>query len=75
MTDSVTLTKMTMKVQLLYDLRNEIEFCNGKDLSEFFQAQTGEPSPKGSAQVDPDEARKFIASCLEAMKWNSPSLF
>lgn len=64
-----------MIAQLLYDLRNEIEFCDGKDLQEFFQAQTGEDSPKGSAQIDPDEARKFIAKCLGAMEWNSPSLF
>lgn len=64
-----------MKAQLLYDLREEIEFCSGNDLHEFFEQQTGNPSPSGRIEVDADESRKFIASCLEAMKDNSPSLF
>ena len=63
-----------VKAQKLYDFREEVEFCSAADLSEFFQRQTGDPSPDGAAEISLSAANEFIVSSLESMTWNSPSL-
>jgi hypothetical protein len=49
-----------MKVQQLYDLREEFLFCSGKDLSDFFQAQLGDGSPSGYREIPIEEISGWI---------------
>lgn len=63
-----------MKAQTLYDLRDQEQFCSGSELSEFFAAQTGDPSPSGNVEINTAAAQKFVADCCDTMAHNSPSL-
>jgi hypothetical protein len=60
-----------IKAQALYDLRDEFEFCDGKDLHSFFLEKTGDPSPSGNVPVDRREAEVFVAECVRAVQMNN----
>lgn len=63
-----------MKAQRLYDLREEFEFCSGKDLHEFFRETVGEPSPSGRAEIDRVAAESFVDDSVARCIANSPPL-
>ena len=60
-----------MKAQALYDFRTLTGFCSGTDLHEWFADATGDPSPRGSIEVEGEEALGFINCCLDAMEANN----
>lgn len=57
--------------QVLYDLRQEMEFCSGTDLAEFFSKELGDPSPKGKTIVGKTKAQGFVSRCIDAWAQNS----
>lgn len=59
-----------MEAQVLYDLREGTAFCSGTDLHEFFNSETGNPSPSGRVEIDGDAALVFIAKSCEQLKAN-----
>jgi hypothetical protein len=63
-----------MKAQILYDFRNEWEFCSGTDLHDFFREQLGDPSPSGYVEVDFNAAMNFVVDCSILMANGSPSI-
>jgi hypothetical protein len=66
--------KTATTCQILYDLREKYEFCNGGDLHDYFRSAVGEPSPSGCVELDSVRALKFVENCCDAMALNSPSL-
>lgn len=60
-----------MLAQFMYDLREQEEFCSGKDLSQFFEVQTGDPSPSGKTEIHDASARAFYDACVEAQNFNN----
>lgn len=63
-----------MRAQILYDLREKYEFCDGKELHDFFRKELGDPSPRGHHEVNGDHAVSFVSKQLKDMAHNSPSL-
>lgn len=64
-----------MKAQILYDLREDFEFCSGQELHEFFrEVCKGEPSPSGKTVLPFRSGETFVLDSLKAMAENSPSL-
>lgn len=61
-----------MKAQDCYDLRNDVEFCSGSDLSEFFLEQTGDASINGDADIDLQKFSIFVGRCMRAIDHNNP---
>lgn len=57
-----------MKAQKLYDLREEVAFCSGMDLHDFFESVLGDPSPSGHQTIDPLKAKAFVRQCLAREK-------
>jgi hypothetical protein len=64
-----------MKAQILYDWREDSEFCSGSELSEFFASACGEPSPSGHVEIDSGRAVEFVNAMLDKMENNSPSAY
>ena len=60
-----------MKAQFLYDLREKHEFCSGSDLHDFFQEQTGDPSPSGKVAIDVAAASELVLNGCAAIEHNS----
>lgn len=60
-----------MNAQTCYDDRATLEFCSGDDLSDFFYAQTGDPSPVGSTEIEADAWTFFVSNCVKAIRSNS----
>ena len=62
-------------VQTMSDLREEFEFCSGRELQDWFAANLGTPAPSGREPIPhPIMAWSFIKRCCDAMERNSPSL-
>ena len=62
-----------MKAQKMYELRERTGFCAGTDLHDFFEAQTGDPSPKGRVEIDESAAQAFVNECEAEIAKRSPS--
>lgn len=60
-----------MNAQFMYDLREKYEFCSGTDLSEFFDQEVGDPSPKGKAKINNVSALNFVTQCVCAIEKNN----
>jgi hypothetical protein len=63
-----------MKAQILYNFRNEWEFCSGTDLHDFFREQLGDPSPSGQVEIGHDKADEFVERSIIFVVKGSPSL-
>lgn len=61
----------TIKAQALYDLREMTEFCSGTDLHQFFESQTGDPSPAGNVTVSAADASRFVTAAADAVTNNN----
>ena len=57
--------------QVLYDLREEIGFCSGTDLHEFFSEVIGEPSPSGYAEIPSQAAYDLACTSAAGVAWNN----
>jgi hypothetical protein len=63
-----------MKAQTIYDFAND-GGCNGTDMHDFFRDYFGRPSPSGNEILPSSSgAKTFMANCLYAQAYNSPSL-
>lgn len=60
-----------ISAQVLYDLREEYEFCSGSDLHEFFFGELGDPSPSGKLGVPASRVLRFVLDTIETVSWNS----
>lgn len=54
-----------MKAQIIYNLRDEHEFCSGTDLHRFFRQQVADPSPSGRVDVSDEAAKQFMTAGVE----------
>lgn len=67
--------KFFIEAQVIYDLREEFEFCSGTELHFFFrQACDGEPSPSGQELIYRTLVIQFVAQCCDEIRSRSPSI-
>jgi len=62
-----------MKVQGLYNLREQTAFCSGSELTAFFRRVLLTPSPSGDREIDSRVVKRFIRGRVRQMIANSPS--
>jgi len=62
-----------MRAHYLYSAIENLEFCSGEDLQEFFEKECGTPSPHGDTEVNSNVVREFVKEIVYNIRVNSPS--